>query len=211
MGLALKQEPLTFDRETYLAWEAEQAGKFEFQGGEVVAMVGARLNHARVSGALYAALREHLRGGPCEAFTADVKLLIEAADAYYYPDVMVSCDPADRLAELAITSPCLIAEVLSESTAARDRGLKFTHYRLIPSLRDYLLIDPERRRIELYSRAEEGWLLREIGPGVPTGADGLPLDSIGLRLRADEVFADLPEPTAAPHSESDEPRDEPDR
>ena len=136
------------------------------------------------------------------------KLLIEAADAYYYPDVMVSCDPADRRAELAITAPSLIAEVLSDSTASRDRGLKFTHYRLIPSLRDYLIIDPEHRRIELYSRAEQGWLLREAGLGVAPPTAELPLDSLGLRLRCDDVFADLPELTTPPPFESDEPRDE---
>jgi Uma2 family endonuclease len=202
VGLALqKQETVGFDRDSYLAWEAEQDAKHEYQRGEIVAMVGVRLNHARVSGALYARLREHLRGGPCEAFTADVKLLIEAADAYFYPDVMVSCSAADRQAELALTAPCLIAEVLSASTAGRDRGAKFVAHRLIPSLRDYLVIDPERRRIELYSRANEGWLLRETGPGEP----GLPLDSIGLTLAAEEVFADLPALSAPPGIESDPP------
>ena len=202
MGLALqKQETVGFDRDSYLAWEAEQDAKHEYQRGEIVAMVGVRLNHARVSGALYARLREHLRGSPCETFTADVKLLIEAADAYFYPDVMVSCSAADRQAELALTAPCLVAEVLSASTAGRDRGAKFVAYRLIPSLRDYLVIDPERRRIELYSRANEGWLLRETGPGEP----GLPLDSIGLTLAAEEVFADLPALSAPPGIESDPP------
>ena len=202
MGLALqKQETVGFDRDSYLAWEAEQDAKHEYQRGEIVAMVGVRLNHARVSGALFARLREHLRGSPCETFTADVKLLIEAADAYFYPDVMVSCNAADRQAELALTAPCLIAEVLSASTAGRDRGAKFVAYRLIPSLRDYLVIDPERRRIELYSRANEGWLLRETGPGEP----GLPLDSIGLTLAAEEVFADLPALSAPPGIESDPP------
>ncbi len=202
MGLALqKQETVGFDRDSYLAWEAEQDAKHEYQRGEIVAMVGVRLNHARVSGALFARLREHLRGSPCETFTADVKLLIEAADAYFYPDVMVSCNAADRQAELALTAPCLVAEVLSASTAGRDRGAKFVAYRLIPSLRDYLVIDPERRRIELYSRANEGWLLRETGPGEP----GLPLDSIGLTLAAEEVFADLPALSAPPGIESDPP------
>lgn len=204
MGLALKKEPFHFDREAYLAWEAEQDGKHEYQAGETVAMVGARLNHARVSGALFALLRAHLRGGPCEVFTADVKLLIEAADAYYYPDVMVSCDPSDRQAELALTAPCLIAEVLSDSTAGRDRGIKFANYRRLPSLRDYLIVDPERRRIELYSRAETGWLLRETQPGQTR----LRLDSLDFTLDADEVFADLPEPAAPPATPSDEARDD---
>ncbi len=98
--------------------------------------------------------------------------------------------------------------MLSDSTASRDRGLKFTHYRLIPSLRDYLIIDPEHRRIELYSRAEQGWLLREAGLGVAPPTAELPLDSLGLRLRCDDVFADLPELTTPPPFESDEPRDE---
>ncbi|MBK6714126.1 MAG: Uma2 family endonuclease [Burkholderiales bacterium] len=210
MGLALKKEPDTFrfDREAYLAWEAEQDGKHEYQAGEVVAMGGARQAHVLVSLRLASWLLRQLDGSPCRAYMSDMKLLIEAADAYYYPDVMVSCDPADRRAELAITAPSLIAEVLSDSTASRDRGLKFTHYRLIPSLRDYLIIDPEHRRIELYSRAEQGWLLREAGLGVAPPTAELPLDSLGLRLRCDDVFADLPELTTPPPFESDEPRDE---
>ena len=174
MGLALKKEPDTFrfDREAYLAWEAEQDGKHEYQAGEVVAMGGARQAHVLVSLRLASWLLRQLDGSPCRAYMSDMKLLIEAADAYYYPDVMVSCDPADRRAELAI------------------------------------IIDPERRRIELYSRAEQGWLLREAGLGVAPPTAELPLDSLGLRLRCDDVFADLPELTTPPPFESDEPRDE---
>ncbi|WP_251972485.1 Uma2 family endonuclease [Sphaerotilus microaerophilus] len=202
MGLALqKQETVGFDRDSYLAWEAEQDAKHEYQRGEIVAMGGARQSHVLVSLRLASLFLRPLDGSPCRTYMSDMKLLIEAADAYFYPDVMVSCSAADRQAELALTAPCLIAEVLSASTAGRDRGAKFVAYRLIPSLRDYLVIDPERRRIELYSRANEGWLLRETGPGEP----GLPLDSIGLTLAAEEVFADLPALSAPPGIESDPP------
>jgi Uma2 family endonuclease len=121
------------------------------------------------------------------AYVSDMKLEIEAADAVFYPDVMVSCDEADRRASLALHAPSLVVEVLSESTAATDRGAKFAAYRCVAALRDYLLIDIEARRLEIYSRLPEGWLLQESTAGQPW----VELASIGLRLTVAEAFGDL--------------------
>lgn len=151
-----------FDAETYLAWEERQVEKHEFIAGEVFAMAGARREHVVVSLNLAAAFKQRLRGGPCQAYIADLKLRVEAADAFFYPDVVVSCDPRDHLAGQFIAHPALIVEVLSESTAAFDRGNKFAAYRSLPSLREYVLVDIEARRLEAFRRTPENdWLFHE--------------------------------------------------
>ncbi len=193
MGHALAKP--AFDRAAYFEWEAARNDKHEYLAGEVFAMVGARQEHVVVAGALFARLREHLRGTRCRAYVSDMKLEIDAADAVFYPDVMVSCDADDRQASLALRSPCLIVEVLSDSTAANDRGQKFAAYRRIGTLRDYLLVDIDARRIELYTRQPDGWLLHEAA----ADGDAVDLSSIGLKLTPADAFGDLdlPPPDAA--------------
>jgi Uma2 family endonuclease len=185
MRLPLLKQKLS--RADYLAWEAAQSNKNEFLAGEVFAMVGARQAHVLVAGALNSLFRDHLRGTRCRTYISDMKLEVDAADAIFYPDLMVSCDEADRQATLTLRSPCLIAEVLSDSTAAFDRGHKFSAYRQVPSLREYLLVDADARRLELFRLQEAGWVLHE--PKQATGL--LKLESIGLDLDMRRVFEDL--------------------
>jgi Uma2 family endonuclease len=191
MGQALAKPG--FDRAAYFDWEAGRDDKHEYVAGEVFAMVGARQEHVVVSLTLASLFREHLRGTRCRAYVSDMKLEIEAADAVFYPDVMVSCDEADRRVPLALHAPSLVVEVLSDPTAATDRGAKFAAYRRIASLVDYLLVDIEARRLELYSRQADGWLLNESTDAQP----GVRLGSIGLMLTVAEAFGDLDEPSAA--------------
>jgi Uma2 family endonuclease len=185
MGEARKAP--TFDRASYLQWEATQDTKNEYFAGEVFAMVGARREHVVVAGTVFAKLREHLKGSRCQTYVSDMKLFVEAADAYFYPDVMVSCDEHDRRADLFVEHPSLLVEVLSESTAAYDRGEKFAAYRKIESLREYLLVDIDHRRLELYRRAEGHWLMMETTDALPP----LTLESAGLAVSAEWVFEDL--------------------
>lgn len=193
MGMPLAVTP--FDRAAYFDWEAQQVGKHEFFAGEAFAMVGARQDHVVVSLALASRLRDHLRGSRCRTYTSDMKLEVEVADAIFYPDVMVSCDAEDRQRPLALRAPCLIVEVLSDSTAAFDRGAKFAAYRQLASLQEVLFVDIDARRLELYQREAEGWLLSEIRQGASsTPADteaALALRSIDLRLRCTDAFEDL--------------------
>lgn len=154
---------IPFGAAEYLRWEAEQPGKHEFVQGEVFAMGGASRRHVTAAGNLFASLSQTLDGTPCRAYMADMKVEAARDAAYFYPDVLVTCDPADHKADQVIAAPCLIAEVLSPSTAAYDRGEKFAHYRGIASLREYLLIDPDKQTVELYRRGDDDlWVLRDI-------------------------------------------------
>ena len=177
-----------FDAEAYLAWEEQQAEKHEYFRGEVFAMVGARREHVVVSGNLYAAFKQRLRGGPCQAYVADLKLRVEAVDAFFYPDVMVSCDSRDHAAGQFIAHPTLIVEVLSESTAAFDRGDKFAAYRTLPSLQEYVLVDIASRRVESFRRtADHDWLFHEHRPDL--GDCHFP--ALGVSIPFDEIFENV--------------------
>ncbi len=132
----------------YLAWEAQQDEKYAYVDGEVFAMTGGTIPHNLIAGNLFALLKSHVRQRGCRVFIADVKVQISHRGPYHYPDVMVSCDPRDKNAIKLIQYPCLIIEVLSPSTAAYDHHDKFTHYRQIPTLQDYVLIDAEKISID---------------------------------------------------------------
>lgn len=116
MGPAATQLRMT--SQDYLAWDATQTMRHEFVGGEVFAMAGAGEAHVTVAGNVYVALRQHPQGSPCRTFITDMKLRVEAADAFFYPDVMVCCSPTDAGSPLLKRDPVLLVEVLSLSTAA---------------------------------------------------------------------------------------------
>ena len=176
-----------FSGDDYLAWEAQQPGRSEYVAGEVFAMAGVEDRHACASLNLAMALRAELRGSPCRVYRSDVKLRVEAADAYFYPDVFVTCSPVDRADRLVKREAVLVAEVLSESTEAYDRGDKFAAYRQLPSLREVLFIDIRRRAVDLYRIGDDGlWVLHPLLAG-----DALVLQSLGLTLAVEVLFDDL--------------------
>lgn len=186
-----------FDADAFLTWEAQQPEKHEYVGGDVFAMVGARREHVVVSGNVFAAFKERLRGGPCQAYVSDLKLRVAAADAFFYPDVMVSCDQSDQSATLFIRQPILIVEVLSESTEAFDRGDKFAAYRSLDSLQEYVLVDIQARRVEVFRRTpEQDWLFHEYLPGCgdcvfPALGVSIPFDAVFENVKPAEEAAGL--------------------
>lgn len=188
MGAA--QQSIKFSLDDYMLWEAEQSERHEYINGEVFAMTGARDTHNTIALNIASALRSALRGSPCRAFIADMKLRIEASNAAFYPDVMVTCDPRDKTpaSDLAKQHPVLLVEVLSESTSAYDRGLKFEHYRNIDTLKEYLLVEQDRRHADLFRRRENDgrWVLYASG-----AADDVELESVGVRLAMDTLFEDV--------------------
>ena len=185
MGHAQPQFSLT----DFLAWEETQAERHEFVRGEVFAMVGARRVHGLVSLNIAAALKNQLRGSVCRVFNETMKLQV-ADDVLFYPDVFVTCDPADLRTELVFRAPTLVVEVLSPSTQANDRGGKFTWYRRLASLREYLLVDPDSREVQLFRRGSDGlFTLHDL-----TGAPLVTLTSIDCQLPAEDIFDGLEPP-----------------
>ncbi len=153
--MALKHE--TLDEADYLASEQCAPRKREYVGGEAHAMAGGGARHNRISLNVASKLDAAARAANCEVFIADMKVKVEAHRAFYYPDVMLACAEQDDH-PLFRALPCLLVEVLSPTTAMIDEREKWLHYRDIPSLRHYLLIDSEKRHARVRTRDGDGWL-----------------------------------------------------
>ena len=185
--MALPHPAARVDRQDYFAWEAEQPMKHDYVAGEVFAQAGARQDHVVVALNIATSLRQKLRGTPCRAYISDMQLEVAQADAVFYPDVMVSCHPEDLAAERVLHHPRVIVEVLSDSTVAYDRGGKFAAYRMLESLQEYVLIDPERRSLEIFRRLPSNdWLL-----ATGDSARALVLAALEMEIGFDEVFEDV--------------------
>jgi Uma2 family endonuclease len=167
----------------YLAWEAEQVDRNEFHGGQTYLMVGGRRGHSRIIANLVRHLGNHLDATPCQVFSEGMKVQI-GDDTVVYPDVFVSCDRQYRFDQQVITEPILVIEVLSPATQAYDRSQKFAFYRRLASLREYVLIDPDTQRVEVFRPTEDGnWKLFDM-----RDASVLELGSISCTLKIAEVF-----------------------
>ena len=176
--IATPQQPQKMTIEEYLEWELQQDLRYEYVNSEVIAMTGGTIPHNDIALNFYTALRPHLRSRGCRVNVSDVKVQVSPNSLYYYSDVIVSCDPQDLNARQFIQNPKIIAEVLSPSTSARDRGEKFINYLKIPSLQEYLLIDSEKISVERYCRGEgRMWLYYPY-----TDGDILTLSSIEFEL-----------------------------
>ena len=136
----------------YLQIEKQATNKHEFVNGVVYAMAGASREHDLIAGDAFAAILGRVTL-PCLTFTSDMKVRIRAVsdECYYYPDTSVTCSDLDS-GRYEITQPSLVVEVLSRSTESADRGYKFDHYRLLPSLQEYVLVHQDRARVEIYRR-----------------------------------------------------------
>jgi Uma2 family endonuclease len=167
----------------YLDWEPTQEDRYEYWDGEVVAMSGGTRNHNRISGNWFKLLDDALLNGDCDVYIADVKVQVEPGRKYFYPDVVVTCDKSDDDAQI-VQFPCLIIEVLSPSTEAVDRGAKFARYRQFKSLQEYVLVQVDRPKVEVFRRNENNqWVLSEYDLD-----DRLLLESIGVEIAIADLY-----------------------
>lgn len=187
MSLPARVQDLTV--EEYLAGEQVSEVRHEYIAGQVFAMAGASEAHNLIAGNVHARLRAHLRGSACRTFISDMKVRVEAADTFYYPDVMVTCEPPNAKSFFQM-QPCLIVEVLSPSTAAIDHREKLLAYRKLESLREYVMIAQDEARIEVYRRDAQGkWTQEVLGPDDELRFESLPTEA--LRMTMAEVYEDV--------------------
>lgn len=172
----------------YLEGEPSSDVRHEYLAGDVYAMAGAGDKHCRIAGNLFFHLRAATRGKTCGVFMNDMKVRVAQADSFYYPDVLVTCDPHDTEAYYK-QFPCLIAEVLSPSTEAIDRREKLLAYRKLPSLKHYLLIAQDQRRVEWYARDDQGrWLLTFLDG---SGVLDLVCQEVSVQVTLDDLYEDV--------------------
>ncbi len=176
-----------FTPQDYLDWEAQQPVKYEYVDGDVYAMTGGTLPHTDIALNFATNLRNRLREKGCKAFMSDAKVGITEQGPFFYPDVAVTCHPSDLAAIDYLRHPCLIAEVLSPSTEAYDRGGKFAHYRQLESLKEYLLISAEEVAIDVFRLNERGkW---ELTPYI--AGDEIELTSFNLTIPIAALYEDV--------------------
>jgi Uma2 family endonuclease len=152
----MQAKPALLSPAEYLAREAISPTKNEYVDGEIFAMSGATRRHNLISSNLVYRARHAAVGGKCQVFGSDMKVFVAAHNCFYYPDVSVCCDPNDK-EDLYLTQPCFIVEVTSPSTATIDRREKRASYATLKSLREYVVVDQDRLRVELYRREADGW------------------------------------------------------
>ncbi len=173
----------------YLAYERDAAMKHEYDDGEIYAMAGGSRRHNALASRVSAALEAARKPG-CVAFQSDQRVRVLATGKATYPDASMVCgpiegDPADPGGP-TITNPTLIVEVLSPSTEQDDRGDKWQHFQLLPSLQEYVLVSQSQARVERYRRlAGGGWEYLDVTEGTVSLLPGATLD---LAL----LYADLP-------------------
>ncbi|MEM9219784.1 MAG: Uma2 family endonuclease [Cyanobacteria bacterium P01_F01_bin.150] len=177
----------------YLQWEEQQSIRYGYVDGQVYAMTGGTIPHNQIAVNLVALLKPYLRGKGCKVLSSDAKVGITSNGPFHYPDVSVSCDQRDKQAREYICHPCLIVEVLSDSTEAYDRGKKFRHYRRIQTLREYMLISQDQKSVECYRlNAQRRWELFHYiyDPDTPE-TNSLELTSVGLQYTFDDLYEDV--------------------
>ncbi len=194
MSLAKVKSESYFSVEQYLKYEREADERSEFIDGGIYAMAGESPAHGDISSNLLMLIASQLRGKPCRARTKDTKVRSGSLKERFgkgmisYPDLVVICgEPEyhDQHKDIVL-NPAVIIEVLSESTAEFDRGVKFTRYRMFnPTLTDYILVWQDEALVEHYIRQSSGdWLLKEYH-----GLDkSFRIDSIECSLNLAEIY-----------------------
>jgi Uma2 family endonuclease len=179
----------------YLAGEPISEFRHEYIGGEIHAMAGASEEHNAISLNLATALQSHLKGRRCRAFIHDMKVRLQIAgdDVFYYPDVMVACDPRDTDRYFK-RFPTVIVEVLSPETERTDRREKFLSYQQIETLEEYVLVAQDKSEVTVFRRANQ-WR-PEI---VRQASDSLTLSSLEFSLALVDLYDGVNLSAAAGH------------
>jgi Uma2 family endonuclease len=169
--------------EFFALLERDPEHRYEYIDGYVYMMIGGTPDHSIIGANMNRILGEQLRNRPCIVYNSDVYIELSDKTNCLCPDASVSCDRRDRHAVKVIHYPCVVAEVLSSGTKARDRGIKSELYQNIPTVQEILFIDTQVMRIQLYRRETEYWTMRNFTQG-----DTLELTSLGVHFPIAEVY-----------------------
>jgi Uma2 family endonuclease len=159
MNAPERKKPMTVDE--FIPWAMTQPkGRFELVNGEVVAMSPERVGRTRTKGLVFVALRNAIAraGCSCEAIPDGATVRIDEHTAYE-PDAMVYCGPKLSRDSVEVASPVIVVEVVSPSSRSTDAGAKFQGYFSLPSVAQYLIVDPERRAIVHHRRGGDGQIV----------------------------------------------------
>ena len=184
--MATTAAPTHLTPETYLELERKAIRKNEYVNGEIIAMAGASFAHNFITLDTATHLNNQLMDGECQAATGDLRVKVPRTESYFYPDIVVICgepQAEDNIFD-TLVNPTLIVEVLSASTETYDRDEKFTHYRQIDTLQEYILISQDSVEVVQYCRQEPEWVATKF----QTLEDVMPLISIGCELPLRHIY-----------------------
>ena len=183
--MSLPSERFSLGVADYLAGERDAPVRHEYVSGQAYAMAGASARHNRIALNIGGRLNDHLDGDECEAFVSGMKVRV-APDLFYYPDVVVTCDPPGGDPYFR-TEPRLVVEVLSPTTERTDRHEKLAAYRSCPTVQEYALVSQERMMVELHRRTGDEWRAEIL-----TGPDEeCAFASVGLTLRLGDIYRNV--------------------
>lgn len=173
--------------EQYLEIDRKAERRSEYVSGEIIAMAGASREHNRMTLNIGSSLLAQLRGKSCEPFLTDLRVKGSGTKAYFFSDIVVGCDPLEFEDDSVdiLLNPVVIMEVLSPTTELGDKTWKFTHYRRLPTLKDYVMLSQSQPFVEHYTRQASGqWVLTDLH-----GLDAvLSLPSIDCELPLSEIY-----------------------
>jgi Uma2 family endonuclease len=182
--VAVKDSFRRFTPEEYFVWEEQQLERHELIDGRVYAMSGGTIDRGRIGIKITSMLDSHLDNSSCITGNSNVRINILETTDYSYPDASVTCDERDKSGTHSIAYPCLIVEVLSDSTEAYDRSEKFYRYRRNPILQEYVLVSAKSISIDLYRKNNGGeWIFTQYRTG-----NIVELRSIDLSFPIEQVY-----------------------
>lgn len=173
--------------EEFIEMENEATEKHEYFQGEVFSMAGASDNHNEIFSSLFSELSTQLKGQTCRPYGSDKRLYIRENTLLTYPDISVYCNKSAPFGkgEMTFVDPTVLIEILSESTKNYDRGVKFSLYRDIPTLLEYILVDSQSIRVEIFRLNEsKHWELEEY----KSLDDSLFIAALNVRISLRDVY-----------------------
>lgn len=179
-------------QEAYLAMEREAFEKSEYFEGQLYPMAGATKEHNRIKANFSGEIGYFLKNKQCQSFSSDFRVHIPENGLYAYPDVIVVCDEPELLDDKfdTLLNPAVIIEILSKSTRGYDKNAKFALYRDIPTLREYVLVDSRRVKVEVWQKSLDGvWSLAKE---TNQADDMIRIETIGLPLPIRAVYNRVP-------------------
>jgi Uma2 family endonuclease len=181
-----------FSLEEYLLREEKNAYKSEFFNGQIFRMPGGKVKHNLIAGNTFSAIKIAVKSleKAFLALNSDQKIYIPNKEIVVYPDALVIAEKPEyyKNRKDLITNPLLVVEVLSKSTRGYDKGEKFMHYRTLPSFKEYVLIEQDEFKVEIWHRAEENtWKITTV-----TDEEGsIYLNSIGISISLSDIYENI--------------------
>ncbi|MEO6454166.1 MAG: Uma2 family endonuclease [Ginsengibacter sp.] len=185
---ALKYNYIT--AEEYLEIDRSSKGKYELHRGTMITMQGASLNHNRIVSNLIINAGSYLKGKSCSVFPSDLRTKLKTSDSFVYPDITIVCGEPELMDDHfdTLLNPSVIIEVLSPSTEKYDKGFKFMFYVLIPSVKEYIMIDSTKLYAHISRRQnDDSWKFEEI----INPASSVSINTIDYSISLDDIYADV--------------------